>query len=48
MWFAIQLSVKITGWKTFDTHTSGAASMRTARSGTENARFFGTISPNTT
>ena len=36
------------GWKTFETHTSGVASISTARSGTENARFFGTISPKTT
>ena len=29
-------------------NTSGGASSSTARSGTENERFFGTISPNTT
>ena len=38
----------MTGWNSFETQTSGVASMSTARSGTENARFFGTISPNTT
>jgi hypothetical protein len=38
----------ITGWKILETSTSGGASSRAARSGTENARFFGTISPITT
>ena len=47
-WLAIQLRVTITGWNSRETQTSGVASMSTARSGTENARFFGTISPNTT
>ena len=47
-WLAIQLRVTITGWNSLETQTSGVASMSTARSGTENARFFGTISPNTT
>ena len=47
-WLAIQFSATITGWNRRETQTSGVASMSTARSGTENARFFGTISPNTT
>ena len=36
------------GWNTFDTHTRGGASSSTARSGTLNAMFLATISPNTT
>ena len=45
---AMPLSTQITGWKTFDTHTSGGARISTVRSGTEKAMFFATISPNTT
>ena len=48
MLFEIQFSDTMIGWKTFDTPTSGVASSSTARSGSVNARFFGTISPNTT
>ena len=44
----IQFNATISGWKSFETHTSGVASISTARSGTENARFLGTISPKTT
>ena len=47
-WLAIQFNATITGWNRRETQTSGVASISTARSGTENARFFGTISPNTT
>ena len=46
--FAAAFSVRITGYSTFDSHTRGVARSSTARSGSENARFFGTISPKTT
>ena len=36
------------GENTRATNTSGGARISTARSGTENEMFFGTISPNTT
>ena len=46
--FAVALSAPMIGRNTVATATSGGASRSTARSGTENDRFFGTISPNTT
>ena len=45
---AMPLRTAITGRKSRETATSGGARRSAARSGTENDRFFGTISPNTT
>ena len=46
--FATALRATITGRKTVATATSGGARISTARSGSENEMFFGTISPSTT
>src|SRR5690606_31085882 len=46
--FATELRPQMTGLNTVATATSGGASSSTARSGTENEMFFGTISPKTT
>ena len=46
--FATAFSDQITGRKTREKSTSGGASSSAARSGTENDRFLGTISPSTT
>ena len=45
---AITFNTTITGRKSVATATRGVASRSTARSGTENEMFLGTISPNTT
>ena len=46
--FAVAFSARMTGRSTVAKNTSGGASNSAARSGTENERFLGTISPNTT
>ena len=45
---AIAFNATITGRNTVATATNGVARMSTARSGTENEMFLGTISPSTT
>ena len=45
---AVEFNATMMGRNTIETATSGGARMSAARSGTENERFFGTISPTTT
>ena len=48
MWLADQFRATMTGFTSRAMNIRGGASSRTARSGSEKDRFFGTISPNTT